>query len=140
MYLRSFDDAMPTVQRAHSDDEVRDWIQHVVVPAGCAWIAEVEDQIAGLIVVRGGWIEQLYVDPAWQRRGTGTQLLALAKKHQPSGLQLWTFEVNRSAQRFYERHGFSAVASTDGSANEEREPDLRYVWPAATEVGCPIKQ
>ena len=137
VYLRSFDAAMPTVRRAHSDDEVRDWIRHVLIPAGYAWVAEVDDQVVGLIVVRDGWIEQLYVDPAWQRRGTGAQLLTLAKEHQPSGLQLWTFQVNRPAQQFYERQGFSAVERTDGSANEEREPDLRYVWPGKTYVSGP---
>jgi hypothetical protein len=48
---------------------------------------------------------------------------------EPSGLQLWTFQINRRAQQFYERHGFAAVEWTDGSANEEREPDVRYMWP-----------
>ena len=33
---------------------------------------------------------------------------------------------NTDARRFYERHGFTAVASSDGSDNEEREPDVRY--------------
>jgi membrane-anchored protein YejM (alkaline phosphatase superfamily) len=52
----------------------------------------------------------------------------LAKRRQPSGLQLWTFQVNGTARRFYERHGFLAVESTDGSGNEEGDPDVRYVW------------
>lgn len=137
LYLRSFDAAMPTVRRAHSDDEVRTWIRNVLIPAGHAWVAEVDDYVVGLVVVRDGWIDQLYVDPAWQGRGTGAQLLTLAKKQHPSGLQLWTFEVNRPAQQFYERHGFAAVERTDGSGNEEREPDLRYVWTSA-EGGDPI--
>ena len=46
------------------------------------------------------------------------------------GLELWTFQINATAQRFYERHGFVAVDRTDGSANEEREPDIRYRWRA----------
>ncbi|GHD97675.1 hypothetical protein GCM10010339_00960 [Streptomyces alanosinicus] len=51
-----------------------------------------------------------------------------AKERSPGGLSLWTFQVNKPAHRFYERHGFTAVESTDGSGNEEREPDVRYVW------------
>ena len=34
----------------------------------------------------------------------------------------------RVEPRVYERHGFVAVGWTDGSANEERAPDVRYVW------------
>ncbi|BDH67877.1 hypothetical protein MTP06_13260 [Streptomyces sp. PLM4] len=33
-----------------------------------------------------------------------------------------------ASRRFYERHGFTATARTDGTRNEEREPDVRYVW------------
>lgn len=32
------------------------------------------------------------------------------------------------ARRVYERHGFVAVAMTDGD-NEEEAPDFRYHWP-----------
>jgi ribosomal protein S18 acetylase RimI-like enzyme len=46
----------------------------------------------------------------------------------PHGLWLWTFQTNTGARRFYERHGFVAVDETDGSANEERAPDVRYAW------------
>ena len=32
------------------------------------------------------------------------------------------------AARFYERHGFAALETTDG-ANEEGAPDVHYRWP-----------
>ena len=41
--------------------------------------------------------------------------------------QLWTFQSNHGARRFYERHGFVAVQHTDGD-NEEGAPDVRYEW------------
>jgi hypothetical protein len=41
---------------------------------------------------------------------------------------LWTFVTNTGARRFYERHGFVAVETTDGSHNEEAAPDIRFVW------------
>jgi hypothetical protein len=46
----------------------------------------------------------------------------------PHGLALYTFQVNGRARRFYERHGFAATWFGDGSANEERQPDVRYEW------------
>ena len=75
-----------------------------------------------------GWIEQLYVAPDRLGQGIGSRLVDLAKTRSPDGLTLWTFQVNERARRFYERHGFVAVELTDGSGNEERQPDVRYEW------------
>jgi GNAT superfamily N-acetyltransferase len=61
-------------------------------------------------------------------RGIGDRFVTLAKERRPAGLSLWTFQVNTPARRFYERHGFTAAQWTDGARNEEREPDVRYVW------------
>ena len=80
------------------------------------------------MVLHDGELSQLYLDPDWRGRGLGDRFVALAKEGGPGGLDLWTFLVNKPAHRFYERHGFVAVEHTDGSGNEEREPDLRYVW------------
>jgi ribosomal protein S18 acetylase RimI-like enzyme len=80
------------------------------------------------MVLGDGQLDQLYVDPSWQGRRIGHQLVELAKQRRPEGLALWTFQANGPAQRFYERHGFVAVERTDGHRNEEQEPDVRYVW------------
>ena len=80
------------------------------------------------MVIAGDLLSQLYLDPGWRGRGIGDQFVALAKERSPQGLSLWTFQVNEPAHRFYERHGFVEAERTDGSGNEEREPDVRYVW------------
>jgi GNAT superfamily N-acetyltransferase len=129
VYLRSFDAALPTVVRPRTDDEVREYIRDVVVPLRETWVAEADgDGIVGLMVLNRELLSQLYLDPEWRGRGIGDRFVALAKERSPGGLTLWTFQVNKPAHRFYERHGFAAVEFTDGSGNEEREPDVRYVW------------
>jgi GNAT superfamily N-acetyltransferase len=130
VWLRSFDAALPTVVRPRSDDEVRDYIRDVVVPLRETWVAVDADGtgIVGLMVLDGELLSQLYLHPEWRGRGIGDQFVALAKQRSPQGLTLWTFQVNKPAHRFYERHGFDAVEYTDGRNNEEREPDVRYVW------------
>ncbi|MGW3443277.1 N-acetyltransferase family protein [Streptomyces sp. NPDC001076] len=128
VWLRSFGAALPTVVRPRSDDEVRAYIRDVVVPARETWIAEAGGRVVGMMVLAGDLLSQLYLAPEWRGRGIGDRLVALAKERSPSGLTLWTFQVNKPAHRFYERHGFVAVEHTDGSGNEEREPDVRYVW------------
>jgi ribosomal protein S18 acetylase RimI-like enzyme len=130
-WLRSFTAALPTVHRAHTDDEVRGYFRDVVVPQQEAWVAVAEDSVVGVMVLDDGDLSQLYLDPDWRGRGLGDRFVALAKERRPDGLELWTFQVNGPAQRFYERHGFVEVARTDGRDNEEREPDIRYVWQAS---------
>ncbi|MBN0043989.1 GNAT family N-acetyltransferase [Streptomyces actuosus] len=132
VYLRSFAEALPSVVRPRSDDAVRDYLRDVVVPLRETWVAEATDtdgaRIVGLMVLGDGLLSQLYLDPDWRGRGIGDRFVALAKERRPQGLELWTFQVNTPAHRFYERHGFTAVEHTDGHRNEEREPDVRYVW------------
>ena len=129
VWLRAFDAALPTVQRAHDDDDVRGWVRDVLLPEREVWVAEDSDQeVVAVLALSDGWLEQLYVRPDRQGRGTGDRLVALAKRRQPAGLQLWTFQANARAQRFYERRGFVAVERTDGAGNEERAPDVRYAW------------
>ncbi|MFI6246098.1 GNAT family N-acetyltransferase [Streptomyces sp. NPDC051016] len=128
VWLRSYSAALPTVVRAHSDDEVRAYFRDVVVPSRETWVAEAGGRVVGMMVLADRLVSQLYLDPDWRGRGVGDLFVALAKERFPQGLTLWTFQVNTPAHRFYERHGFVAVEHTDGSANEEREPDVRYVW------------
>ncbi|KES04140.1 histone acetyltransferase [Streptomyces toyocaensis] len=129
VWLRSFAAALPSVVRPRSDEEVREYFRHVLVPLRETWVARTaDDGVIGVLVLDGEELEQLYLDPAWRGRGVGDRFVALAKERSPGGLSLWTFQVNTPAHRFYARHGFTAVEWTDGSGNEEREPDVRYVW------------
>jgi ribosomal protein S18 acetylase RimI-like enzyme len=113
---------------AHTDDEVRDWLARVVVPRLETWVAEADGRVVAMMVLDDAGIDQLYVQPAWQRLGIGSRLVELAKSRRPGGLDLYTFQANDRARRFYERHGFVVAALGDGAGNEERQPDVRYEW------------
>lgn len=115
---------------AHPPGEVRDWFAAHVVPASELWLAETpEPRLAGVLVLDGSWLDQLYVEPELTGRGIGAALLAFAQDRRPGGLRLWTFVSNAGARRFYERHGFRETRRTDGRDNEERSPDILLVWP-----------
>ncbi len=128
VWLRSFAAALPTVRCAHDEADVHDWFARVLVPRYETWVAVTGGHVVGLMVLGGEELKQLYLDPSWWGRGLGDQFMNLAKEQRPDGLTLWTFQVNTSAHRFYERHGFIAVERTDGLRNDEREPDVRYLW------------
>ncbi|MDA4887840.1 GNAT family N-acetyltransferase [Streptomyces sp. MPA0124] len=129
VWLRSFSAALPTVVRPHSDAEVRAWFRDVVVERYETWVAEGADgAVAGVMALEGEELSQLYLAPERRGRGIGDRFVALAKERRAAGLSLWTFRINTPARRFYARHGFTPVEWTDGDRNEEREPDVRYVW------------
>jgi GNAT superfamily N-acetyltransferase len=131
LWLRARHAALGTIPApVHTVEEVRDWFATHVVPETELWLAEADCALAAILVIAGDDLDQLYVSPELTGRGIGSALVEHAKRLRPGGLELWTFESNAGAQRFYARHGFVAVRRTDGRDNEERAPDVRYAWPA----------
>jgi ribosomal protein S18 acetylase RimI-like enzyme len=112
----------------HTEEETRVFIRDVLLPHNEVWVAEKDGHVVGFVGLGGDSVRHLWVQPEEQSRGVGTALLELAKGLRPEGLQLWVFQRNVGARRFYERHGFALAKLTDGSGNEEREPDALYVW------------
>jgi GNAT superfamily N-acetyltransferase len=109
-------------------DAVRPKLGGMFIERYEVWVSEQDGRIAGFIGLDDDMLEQIYVDPDFQNRGIGTELMAHAKRLRPDRLQLWVFQKNVGARRFYERHGFRLVELTDGSGNMEEEPDARYEW------------
>jgi GNAT superfamily N-acetyltransferase len=132
LFLASFRKAMPYLPELHTDEETYEWIASEVLVTHEVEVAEDGGGIVGFAAIKGGLLGHLYVHPERQGVGVGSALLASAKERRPGGLELWTFQRNEAARRFYERHGFRAVELTDGAANEEHEPDVRYVWDGQT--------
>lgn len=79
-----------------------------------------------------GWVDHLYVRTAAQGRGLGTALLGQAMRSH-ARLRLWAFQQNTAALRFYAARGFREIERTDGSRNEEREPDVLLEWRRSSE-------
>jgi len=122
----SFDDRLPWLAGLHMPEEDRQFVREHLFPTCEIWGA-FDPDLAGVIAFRIGWVEQLYVLPGHHGKGIGKALLAIAKAVNRE-LRLWTFQRNDGARGFYEGQGFIAVEETDGSANEEREPDVLYQW------------
>ncbi|PZO01334.1 MAG: GNAT family N-acetyltransferase [Hyphomicrobiales bacterium] len=130
VHRASFDARLPWLAGLHTPDEDRAYFENVVFVECEVWGSFDGLSLIGFIAFREGQIDQLYVLPAYQGRGVGGELMAVAKAR-CSELHLWTFQCNDQARRFYEHRGFVVAEQTDGSRNEEREPDVRYVWRAA---------
>lgn len=122
----SFDDRLPWLAELHTPAEDRTYFREHVF-AECEVWGAIDEKILGVIAFRTGWIDQFYVLPDVQGRGIGSALLRIAQAASPS-LLLWTFQRNAPARIFYETRGFAAIQETDGSTNEEHEPDILYQW------------
>lgn len=127
VHRTSFDARLPWLACLHTPDEDRDyWSGHLF--AACEiWGAELNGTLLGVIAFRQGWIDQLYILPVAQGQGLGSALIEVAKAAE-SELHLWTFQRNALARQFYEARGFTPIEKTNGSGNEEREPDILYRW------------
>jgi GNAT superfamily N-acetyltransferase len=127
VHRAAFDHALPWLAGLHTPKEDQ-WFFRERVFATCEmWGTFDRDAVTGMIAFRNGWIDQLYVLPAVHGRGIGTELLQVARQAFDR-LQLWTFQRNAQARGFYQARGFILVEQTDGSRNEEKEPDARYLW------------
>jgi len=123
---------------AHSDAEVRRWIAEHLIQSGAATVAVQNAQVVGLLAVSRedgtGWIDQLYLAPGFVGNGIGVRLLNSAKIALGPPIRLYTFQANAGSRRFYERHGFHAIAVSDGTDNEENCPDVLYEWASDPET------
>lgn len=128
--------ALPGLIEPWSEAEVARWLADVLIArhqVRVAVAAGAGDLPLGYLGFDAGegQVLHLYIAPDWQRRGLGSRLIEQAKAASPCGLSLFVFRRNHGARRFYERHGFRATIRREAAANEEGEPDVRYVWTPA---------
>jgi GNAT superfamily N-acetyltransferase len=124
--LSEFVDTTPWMPRVHTRAED---LAHAarMIDFGWVTVAEQGDQIVGFLARNGVELNALYVARTARNDGVGSAFVARAQaviEH----LDVWTFQANAGAQRFYLRHGFTEMSRTDGAENDEKLPDIRLVW------------
>src|SRR3954470_4493862 len=118
--------SLPYLPILHDDASVRAYFAGVLEREDVT-LSEAGGVPVAFLALAGDEVDHLYVDPAHHRNGHGARLLAHAQARRDR-LELWVFQRNRDAIAFYAAHGFAVVESTDGSGNEEHEPDHRMAW------------
>ena len=131
LHLAARRHAMPYLPALRSDDEVRAWIRHTLLPKAEVWVAEIAGRPVGYLALVDDILDHLYVGPEHQNQGVGSLLMAKAKALRPGGLRLYAFQRNHHARAFYEARGFAPVEFSDGTSNQEGEPDVLYRWRGA---------
>lgn len=110
--------------RVHSREEVTAFYQDFVFQKREVWV--IGDPVAGFLGLdpEEGEVTTLYVSEPG--RGVGKVLLDHAKTGR-NALELWTFQANEGARRFYVREGFREIEFSEGD-NEEGLPDVKLRW------------
>lgn len=129
LWRRAREQAFPEFQRAkgHTFEEDQAYFRDVILVNNDVWVAEVHGKSAAFMAISGDLVDQLYVDPAYQRSGLGKALLDHAKSLSPERLWLFTLQINTNGRAFYEKNGFRAV-KFGFSPPPESEPDVEYHW------------
>jgi GNAT superfamily N-acetyltransferase len=127
MWRASFE-AGVGVKDPHPLGEQRQFFLDQVLPGNEVRLAVDGEAIVGFVAASREALSQLYVRVGFQRQGIGTLLLDWAKAQSSGRLWLHTFERNRVACAFYERHGFVPVER--GFEPLWRLEDVRYEWAA----------
>ncbi len=117
---------LPYLPDLHTPEEDLWYFTNLLFPDHQVWVY-VEGSIKGYCGFRKGWVSHLYISPEVHGKGVGSLLLRKATEAY-SPLRLWVFQRNTRAIRFYERHGFRLIKTSDGARNEEKEPDALYGW------------
>ena len=95
------------MQWSYSLEEVEAWYSPKFAEWTWTQAALDADAMAGFIALRDRHVDQLFIDPLYQRSRIGSALLVQALKSAPGPTTLHVFEANRNARAFYQRHGFS---------------------------------
>lgn len=126
--LNRWIDATPWMPRVHDHADVERYYAETVFAERKVIVAERMNDVAGFLALSDDrYVTALYIDAPHRGAGIGSLLVDVAKNLSPEELNLWTFENNHPAQRFYESQGFQVVRRTDGD-NEEQLPDILYRW------------
>ncbi|MDJ0639200.1 MAG: hypothetical protein QNJ20_10215 [Paracoccaceae bacterium] len=122
--LNDWIDAREWMPRIHTRDDVLAFYRDFVFQEREVWV--VEEPVEGFMALdrQAACVTALYTSNPG--RGHGKRLLDHAKSGR-NRLELWTFQANGGARRFYAREGFREVKETAGE-NEEGLPDVLLRW------------
>jgi len=110
----------------HSIESHVYFLNHILLEQFQIDVALIDDKVVGMVAFNETEISQLYIHIDYQGLGLGQILLDKVKEQSSGRLTLYTFEVNKNAQRFYEKNGFKIIGR--GHENEENLPDILYEW------------
>jgi len=125
MWRASFEHGVG-VSDPHSLAQQRRYLLTELLPNNAVRVAHSNGHLLGFVAATRESITHLYVRVGHFGRGIGTTMLEWAKEQSDGSLWLYTYARNTAARRFYEAHGFKAVAY--GVEPVWQLEDVKYEW------------
>jgi len=125
MWRASFEHGVGVLD-PHPLEEQVEYLRTRVMPVHRVRVAKEDGSIVGFLASNRESVAQLHVRVQDIGRGIGTLLLRLAQSESSGSLWLFTFARNVRACRFYEHHGFVAIAH--GFEPTWKLHDVKYQW------------
>lgn len=116
--------------QAHDFIEAAFWSSQVdamrtlYLPASEVYVFERDAVVVGFHALHGDNLAALFVAPAFQGQGIGSQLIAHAKR-QRTVLSLSVYQENQASYRFYLAQGFGVVSEQTDQHTGHREYRMR---------------
>ena len=129
--IAGFQHVFPPGVYAFPDDAIRaDWVSALTDPDGETYIAFEDDEAVGVVSVGHGFLQTLYVMPAFWSRGIGSMLhdhaLDRLREMNVQEARLWTLTENHRARAFYENRGWSLTGRTRVVPHPPHPIDVEY--------------
>ena len=112
----------------HPIERYRRFVASVLLKECVVTVIEDDTGIISFLALQSEEVRQFYTRLDRIGRGAGTQLIEAVKSSGVAALELWCFQANARARRFYKARGLRAIGFPDGADNEEWVPDVRYRW------------
>lgn len=138
--LAGFREIFPPHLYEFPDEAVRaHWASALRDPGSETHLAFEADEAVGVVSLRAGVIQTLYVLPACWDRGVGSMLHDHAlDRLRATGVRearLWTLEGNGRARTFYEHRGWSLTGGTRVVPHPPYPIDVEYGRPTSPDAG-----
>jgi len=110
----------------HPLHEQVEYFHSKIVPVHRVRVVKLAGAIIGFLAANAESVAQLHIRVENFGQGIGSRLIRLAQAESSGSLWLFTFAKNTRACRFYEHHGFVAVAR--GFEPIWQLEDVKYQW------------
>jgi GNAT superfamily N-acetyltransferase len=121
---------------SHEFDELYERAKRELTQGWSLYVAILKNRIVGMLALkpRENCLDQIFVDPPFQRLGIGRALLAFAKQQMPEGMWLRCVMENGRAWQWYEREGF--VRGHTAPHSTRPLTNVHYHWePKSVPIG-----
>lgn len=116
-----------TFIEAHTKERQQKYIEQEMRCGKQFYLLSEDTEAKGVVSVKDSLIENLYVLPADQRKGFGTELLRYAEQRCSNVPTLWILNNNVAAKRLYHKLGYRFTGNVKSLKSDLQEMEMQRI-------------